>query len=854
MPELAILDGHSIAYRAFFALPEEMQTVNGQVTNAVYGFTRMLIRLLGDRTPERVVVAWDVSRKTFRTEEYGEYKAQRAETPDAFKSQVPLIREILDRLGIPQIDREGFEADDLIASLGSRAVSDGWDVVIVTGDRDSFQLINDGCQVLYMKRGISETVLADASYVRDRYGIDPASYVDFASLRGDPSDNLPGVPGVGEKTAAKLISSYNTLEGVYDQLDEQTPRLKENLENSRDQVFLNRRLMTLVDDLELEVPEPGEPDLERIRELFSNLEFTSLWDDLRTVIAVGEKDRGEPVDCSTVRGDLSQIPEAGLLICELVSDDPSDGLAVVTGETAAVVVEPSEALFEGRRVVAFDAKRVLKITPKAMPEVEMDVALAAYVVDPGLSLGSLDALAEKYLGAELGECSEGTESSKPQGAFDFSEGPNIDQAGRRAIVVRRLYEFFKEALPTHGAEELMSKIEIPLIGVLARMELTGIRVDREYLVSLGEDLRSELTDLEKSIHRSAGEVFNINSSAKLGEILFDKLGLPILKKTATGKPSTDASVLERLDHPVVADLLRYRELEKLRSTYVDGYVPLIGTDGRIHTTFNQMAAATGRLSSESPNLQNIPVRSETGRLVRRAFVASPGYRFVVADYSQIELRVLAHMSEDEGLVEAFRRGEDIHSATASRVFGVEADAVTGEMRRMAKVINFGLLYGMESYGLSERLGIDRSEARTHVDAYFQQFPGVKDYLEGVVEAARRDGFTETMFGRRRYLPELKSDNFRVRQMAERMALNAPIQGTAADIIKIAMIEVDQRLQGSSARLLLQIHDELVVEAPEKELQKTGEIVRSVMEGATQLRVPLTAALGFGANLGETKGE
>ena len=870
MPTLALLDGNSIAYRAFYALPEDLATTSGQVTNAVYGFTRMLIKLLGDHHPEGVAVAWDVSRKSFRTEQYPEYKAQREKAPDHFRSQLGLIDEVLQALKIPQVRLEGFEADDLIATITRRAVEDGWDVLIVTGDRDAFQLIDDNVKVLYTRRGITDTIIADEDYVTDRYGIAPMQYVEYAALRGDTSDNLPGVPGVGEKTATKLLQAHGSLEGIFASLDEQTPRLRENLTAAREQVFLNRQLMQLVDDvdidLEMDALRRGEWEQSEVKKLFESLEFHSLWEDLLSVQPIAGDVPAEVLEVETrLVSDPQQVAALaadGTLVMEVVvSDGEPFGLAVSTGpDTAAVIpfdaLSPLAGALADPEVglIGHDLKETIRSLLELGYEVDglaMDTALAAYVLNPSSRNYELGEVAGRYLGIEV----ESPDEEIEEGTLPFDTGPDLDTAGRRVTAIARLADRLRPELEARDELPLFERFELPLVPVLARMELAGIGVDREYLEEMGEDLRRELTELETKICDIAGEPFNVNSTDQLRHVLFEKLELPVLKKTSTGKPSTDASVLEKLDHPIIEALLRYRELEKLRSTYVDGYLPLIGPDGRIHTRFNQMAATTGRLSSDRPNLQNIPVRSETGRTIRRAFIPTEGWTFLVADYSQIELRVLAHMSGDPGLLDAFNNTEsDIHTATAARVWGVDEKDVQPEMRRRAKMINFGLLYGMEAFGLASRLGISREEAAHHIETYFQQFPDVQAFMQGVVTQARNQGYTTTLFGRRRYLPELKSDNYRIRQMGERMALNAPVQGTAADIIKRAMIELDQALRegGFQSTLLLQIHDELVLEAPPEELESLTETTVRVMEGVADLAVPLVVDIGTGQSLADVK--
>jgi DNA polymerase-1 len=874
MPTLALLDGNSIAYRAFFALPPDLATTSGQVTNAAYGFTRMLIKLLGDHHPDAVAVAWDVSRQTFRSAEYPEYKAQREAAPDAFKSQLPLINEVLNSLGIAQLRLDGYEADDLIASIGEMARTQSWNVLLVTGDRDAFQLIDDHLKVLYTRRGITDVIVADDDYVFERYGIQPNQYVDYAALRGDTSDNLPGVPGGGEKTASKLIADYGSLEGIYDHLAELTPRLRQNLAEHRDQAFLNRKLMKLVRDLDLDLDlarlQLGEWDRGAAKQTFESLEFFSLWEDLLEVrpasgVAVQQAMLETETRLIEAPAEIARLGSTGRLVLDLIDFSGLWGLAVFTGEAQAgaipldafgslapILADPSVAK------VAHDGKDLIRRLLDAGYELAglgFDTALASYLLNPATREYDLASIATKYLKLEL-ESPDQAEATGKQGMLDFSGGPDLDAAGRRVEAVAQLAERLEAELDARDEVDLFRRFELPLVPVLARMEHAGIGVDRTYLEEMGSDLRSRLSELERRIHQEAGDPFNVNSTNQLREVLYEKLKLPILKKTSTGAPSTDASVLEKLaeSHPIVQHLLNYRELEKLRSTYVDGYLPLITTEGRIHTRFNQMAATTGRLSSYTPNLQNIPVRSDTGKTVRRAFVPRNGWTFLVADYSQIELRVLAHMSHDPGLVEAFATEADIHTATASRVFSVPLDQVTSEMRRRAKTINFGLLYGMEAFGLADRLGITRDEARHHIDEYFAQFPDVKAFMDGVVTQARNQGYTTTLFGRRRYLPELKSDNFRIRQMGERMALNAPVQGTAADIIKRAMIDLDSELSRRelATAMLLQIHDELILESPAEELESATELVTRVMEDVVELAVPLRVDVSTGPNLAELK--
>jgi DNA polymerase-1 len=866
VPTLALIDGNSIAYRAFYALPDDLATKSGQITNAVFGFTRMLVRLLKDYHPDAIAVAWDVSRKTFRSDTYPEYKAQRDKAPDHFRSQLPLMDEVLQALEITQLKKEGYEADDIIASLTRQAVDQDWEVLLVTGDRDVFQLVRDGVKVVYTRRGISDVIIADEGYVAERYGIGPDQYVEYAALRGDSSDNLPGVPGVGDKTASRLIAAYGTIDGVYRSITELTPKLMQNLAEHREQVFLNRNLMRLVDDLDVGCSLPDlevkEWDRDTVKDLFDSLEFHSIWSDLEEALP-SARGGGEILDVDTeiVAGadPIEALADEASLIMSLVEDvEGVFGLAVSVGEERAVVIPMDaarpilEGVASGRiEVSGHDLKRLARALLEegydlAVPA--MDTALAAYILNPAQHSYDLAEIAQRTLGIELV-----SPDTQVEGTLPFDTGPDLEMEGRGVEAIRRLVQVLREELDRREELDLFTRFELPLVPVLARMEQIGIGVDRPYLEEMGEDLRQRLGALEAKIHDLVGP-FNVNSTDQLRTVLFDQLGLPVLKKTSTAKPSTDASVLKKLDHPMVTALLEYRELEKLRSTYVDGYLPLIGEDGRIHTTFNQMAATTGRLSSDSPNLQNIPIRSESGRTIRRAFIADEGCEFLVADYSQIELRVLAHMSGDPFLIDAFKKDMDIHTATAARVWRVEPAEVSSEQRRTAKMINFGLLYGMEAFGLADRLGIGREEAREHIDAYFSQFVDVSEFMADVVTAARNQGYTTTLFGRRRYLPELKSDNFRIRQMGERMALNAPVQGTAADIIKRAMIELDAALRDHEmeSRLLLQVHDELILEVPDDERDNAEKMVVGIMEGVASLSVPLRAEIAWGPDLASVK--
>jgi DNA polymerase-1 len=877
MPTLALLDGHSLAYRAFYALPSDLATPAGQVTNAVLGFTNMLVRLLREESPDAIAVAWDVRGPNLRKERFPEYKAQRDAPPDIFASQLPLIREVLDVLKIAQLTSPGYEADDVIATVTACAVAESWQVLVVTGDRDSFQLVDDHVSVLYTRRGISDVVEASPDWIEERYGVTPQQYRDYAALRGDTSDNLPGVPGVGEKTAARLIAEYKDIDGIYAHLDEQTPKLKENLATYRDQVYLNRELMEMYPDVPIvEAPEGvrldsfliKEWERDEVKAVFEGLAFRDVWERLTELGGYHTEEVAARDVAVTSAGSKKQVDDAvagRVAAIEPVWDaEGLSGAVVATSRDSAVYVGDElmgdlvAAVDPEAGFVAHDAKPLLRALAEAdldLPILGFDTALAGYIINPGQRVPELEDLAYKELGISVLPAEESGDAEF-QGSFDFDgvAGPDLEAIARRAVAVAELVPSLRSQLEARGEDELFQSIELPLVPILARMEATGIGVDRDFLEGFGADLRSRLAKLEAAIHDAAGGPFNVNSTLQLREILFDRLGLPVLKKTPKGVPSTDASVLLKLrdEHPMVDDLLTFRELEKLRSTYVDALVPLVEGDGRVRGRFNQMAAATGRLSQEQPNLQNIPVRSEEGRAIRGAFVADEGCVFLVADYSQIELRILAHLSRDPGLVEAFRRDLDIHAATAANVNGIPIEEVNASQRRRAKMINFGLLYGMEAYGLAQRLEISRDEAQHHIDVYFERFPEVRDFMHGIVTAARESGYTTTLLGRRRYLPELASGNFRTRQAGERMALNAPIQGSAADIIKKAMVVLDGRLrdEGWRSEMLLQIHDELVLEVPERELDGVRDLTKSVMEGIVDLDVPLKVETASGRTLAE----
>ncbi|HXY72536.1 MAG TPA: DNA polymerase I, partial [Actinomycetota bacterium] len=891
---LFLLDGHSLSYRAFFALPPSLATTSGQVTNAVYGFTSMLIKLLAEERPDLIAVAFDKGPPTVRLEQYAEYKAGRRETPDEFRQQLPLIHEVVETLRIPIVEVEGYEADDAIATLATQAQDHGVEAVIVTADRDFFQLVRPGITVLFNRKGISDIVRYDEAAITERFGLPPSKYLEYVALKGDASDNIPGVPGVGEKTASKLVQDYGTAENLLENTAELKGRIREGIEAAGDDLVRNRELARLHVDLDLPIgPEDcamGEWDPEAVRRLFNSLEFRTLFERLEDV-GRSTKPAVEAASVDVGTGTVADVERllglTGPKALVVAAADGLQGVAVSPGGGAATF---AAAATLSKKVAAWLADAAApkwvhddKQTRTAFLDagadlrgVEFDTLLAGYLLDPAEAAYPLDALCRTYLGLDVLEAAEavgedggaapapaqksegqlfssGNDGTETAAAAADSAAALARRTGASAAAVGLLAPVMREKVERAGLDGLLRDVELPLSAVLAGMQAFGIALDVEYLREMSENVGDRMATLEADIYRYAGEEFNLNSPPQLRVILYEKLGLSPGKRTSKGALSTDADVLEKLRdrHPIVEAILGYRELSKLKSTYLDALPPLVSPrDGHIHTTFSQVGAATGRLSSRDPNLQNIPVRGDLGREIRRAFVPSgPKRELLVADYSQIELRVLAHLSGDEELAAAFAAGADIHAATAARVFDLPIDEVEPEMRRRAKVVNYGLAYGMNAYGLASRMGIAPDEAQEFIDSYFAGFPRIKDYLDQQVVRAAADGYTSTMLGRRRYLPELQSANPRIRDMGRRMALNAPIQGSAADVLKLAMIEVDSRLASSDLDcvMVLTVHDELVFDVAAGDREAAGALVKSSMEEAYPLSVPLRADLGWGRN-------
>lgn len=851
-PTLLLLDGHSLAFRAFYALPaQNFSTTGGQHTNAVYGFLGMFLGLMEKEQPTHVAAAFDLSGPTFREESFPAYKAQRPATPDEFKGQIGLIRRSLEALGVETIDKEAYEADDIIATLATLGQKAGMRVLICTGDRDSLQLVNDDVTVLYTLKGVSDLHRFTPEAVEEKYGVTPTQYPDLAALRGDTSDNMPGVPGVGPKTAQKWITQYGSLDGVIDVMDDIKGKVGESLRENIDNVKLAREITEMVRDLDvvdsMDDLKPAEVDANEALQVFEDLQFgATLRNRAFRTLGVEFEDTDQiPITQEEIKpGKLATwlkkrtgvaVEVVGESIAILDKDnvgveldlpglDPKDDATLT--DWLADVSKPKwlhNAKETFHQLQRFDME---------LDGVEHDTSLAAYLLRPDVRTGALSDVLQRHAGRELSE--KATPLERAQAVIELIKtlNPELDAAGQSAL-------YFD--------------MEVPLSLILARMEHVGITVDRDLLEELSEDYGAKLAEEVAAAREIADDPkLNLSSPKQLQKVLFEDFDLPKTKKTKTGY-STAAGELEKLaaqsNHPFLAHLMAHREYQKMKST-IDGLVEAIADDGRIHTTFNQKGSATGRLSSSDPNLQNIPVRTEAGRRIRGAFLVGEGYEtLLTADYSQIEMRVMAHLSEDAGLIEAYQSGEDLHNYVGSRVFDVPVDEVTPELRRKVKALSYGLVYGLSAFGLSQQLKISAGEAKGIMENYFERFGGVKNYLDHVVEVAREDGYTQTLFGRRRYLPELSSSNRVARENAERAALNAPIQGTAADIIKIAMLRVDSALREGDykSRVLLQVHDELVVEVAPGELEQMTELLTQEMDHAVSLRVPLDVSAGHGKN-------
>ena len=877
-----LLDGNSLAFRAFYALPaENFKTRGGLTTNAVYGFTAMLINLLRDEQPSHIAAAFDVSRQTFRKEKYPEYKEGRSATPDEFRGQIDITKEVLGALGITTLAEPGFEADDIIATLATQAEQEGYRVLVVTGDRDSLQLVSDDVTVLYPRKGVSELTRFTPDAVVEKYGLTPTQYPDFAALRGDPSDNLPGIPGVGEKTASKWIVEYGSLQSLVDNVDKVKGKVGDALRANLSHVILNRELTDLVKD----VPLPQTPDTlkmqpwdrDQIHRLFDDLEFRVLRDRLFDTLASADPEVEEGFDIRGGALESGALPEwlaehsrgkrFGLAVVgsHRAFDSDATALAIVAADGEGCYIDTATIDSDDEAALASwladqGAQKALHEAKLAMHDlagrgwtlngVTSDTALAAYLVRPGQRSFALDDLSLRYLKREL---RADNPEQQQLSLLDDADGVD-DQAVQtlllRASAVADLAEALDEELARIDSSALLGQMELPVQRVLAELEHVGIAVDLDLLRALQSTFADQIRDAAEAAYAVIGKQINLGSPKQLQVVLFDELEMPKTKRTKTGY-TTDADALQGLcdktGHPFLQHLLAHRDATRLKVT-VDGLLASTAADGRIHTTFNQTIAATGRLSSTEPNLQNIPIRTEAGREIRNGFVVGDGYaELMTADYSQIEMRIMAHLSGDAGLIEAFNTGEDLHSFVASRAFDVPIDDVNAELRRRVKAMSYGLAYGLSAYGLAAQLKISTEEAKVQMEQYFSRFGGIRDYLRDVVDQARKDGYTSTVFGRRRYLPELDSSNRNVREAAERAALNAPIQGSAADIIKVAMINVDTAIKesGLASRMLLQVHDELLFEVADGERDALEKLVRDKMGSAYHLDVPLEVSVGYG---------
>ncbi len=868
-----IIDGSSLVHRAFYALPL-LTTASGLYTNAVYGFTMMMVKLLGELKPDLMVVAFDKGKITFRNEAYAEYKAHRKPTPIELSEQFSLVKEVLQSFGITTMEQAGYEADDIIGTLATLGEKAGHQVIIVTGDRDALQLISPHTKVMLTKKGISDMDVYDGQAFQDKYGVTPSQQIDLKGLMGDSSDNIPGVPGIGEKTATKLIAQYGTIENLLENIDDVSgKKVQENLRNNKEIALLSKKLATIVCDMPIEfVTEKFEfkPDVGTLKELCSKFEFKSLLPKIDTIFAadkaevVSEPESLPQVEMLTKHEEILSLAqeirqlrvfEFYAIVTGKVPELSILGVAVTVGGNTVFIPVESEAwqevlsLFADQAVmkITHDAKKIYHTCLQTGARLEglvFDTVLAAYLLDPTASEYTLARLKEQYLG-------QGSQAQMEK----ISQEPVF--AVWAVETIHDLYPVLKQSLVDNELIELFDTIELPLVEVLSIVESYGIQIDVDYLKIMSDDLGAKIEVLLNEICQCAGEKFNVNSPKQLGLILFEKLNLPVIKKTKTGY-STDVEVLETLSgqHEIIEKILEYRMLTKLKSTYLDGLVTLIcHKTGRIHTTFNQMVTATGRLSSSEPNLQNIPIRTEAGRKIRELFVPGAGYDYIMsADYSQIELRILADMSSDGNLIESFAKNQDVHTRTAAEVFEVPMSEVSADLRSRAKAVNFGIIYGISDYGLSRDIGVSRKEAGEYIQNYFIKYHGVKEFINRVVSEAHTRGYVTTLFGRRRYLPEINSSNFNQRSFAERTAMNTPIQGTAADIIKKAMIDVHHALQREhlQSRILLQVHDELVLEVPKHEVERVTNIVQEAMHQSVKLQVPLVVDVKIGENWAQAK--
>ena len=860
MPKkIVLIDAYSLIYKAYFGV-RPMHSADGTPTNAIYGFMNMLLKLNADESPDMTIAAFDFSKVTFRTEKFADYKAGRESMPEELSAQIPIIMDILEKAGVRILRKEGYEADDIIGSISKQAAGEGYEVIIVTGDRDSFQLVMDNVEVHYAKKGVSDIVIVNSDYIMENYKVTPPQLIDIKALMGDKSDNIPGVKGIGEKTAISLIETYGSVDGVYENIDSIKGKNKEKLLAEKETAYLSRFLAEIDRSLDMGISYeecPVNYSDEGIIEILSALQMKNLLAKLAPSEkeTVKEESREEAVEFVVCEGnDFSAFK--GKTVSSWLNDvNPPYVLSVYDGKKAYLYPDPTIEtlerfyLDEDIKKYTFNLKHLIKSLYEKGTGIEgavLDIMIAAYVLNSNDEKYTIDMLTSRYLGREL---MSGQSSPQPSMLDLLNVDSQYTVIADKVRVVYEIGEILTEKIREENCESLYYDIEHKLIFVLADMELEGFSVDRKYLEELDVDYDRRIETLTDNIRLLAGkdQSFNINSTKQLGVYLFEELKLPVIKKTKTGY-STDIEVLEALydSHPVIPMIIELRRISKLSSTYVKGLIKLIDEKtGRIHTTFNQTVTVTGRLSSSNPNLQNIPVRTDEGREIRKVFVASSPDRVLIdADYSQIELRVLSHIASDERMMEAFRNEEDIHTATASEVFGTHPSMVTKEQRSRAKAVNFGIVYGISDFGLAKDLNIPRSKAKKYIETYFERFPGVKSYMDGIISSAKETGYVTTIFGRKRYIPDILSKNKNIRQFGERTAMNTPIQGSAADIIKLAMIRVRERLleMDTDAKLILQVHDELIIDCPVSDVMIVKEMLKEEMENAAKLNVPLTAEI------------
>lgn len=881
MNKLLLIDGNSIINRAFYGImgSKMLMTEDGTYTNAVYGFLSILFKELEDIKPEYLVVAFDLKAPTHRHKMYDKYKANRHGMPEELAMQMPILKETLKAMNVCIIEKEGYEADDILGTLAKWGQKEELEVTVLTGDRDSFQLIDKNIKVRIprTKMGKTETEDYTVEKIEEEYGLEPLDLIEVKGLMGDTSDNIPGVPGVGEKTALNLIKQYKSIDEVYNHIDEQKGKLKEKLSENKDLAYLSRTLGTIDINAPIEkdlnvfqVEEWNKPE---VLEIFKKLKFNRFIDRF----ALQDNVNGEPLDNSQINTEIEHEKIVDKTKLAELKQEIQENKAMyyyLTEEKFIIYSPKTNKCFSVENVQdfkdIFEDKNILKCSYKQKEEfiilwdngieaknLMFDIAIAGYILNSNINKYTIEYLANEYINFDIAEYLSNTEKTEAEQItlFDNAEEPKEDKTYIYAYTIYKLYNVLTQKMKEAGSIDLFNKIEMPLTEVLASMQYEGIYIDKQELLDFGKELQEKIDILTQEIYELTGEEFNINSTKQLGEILFEKLKLTAKKKTKTGY-STDVDVLEKIkyEHPVIEKILEYRQLQKLNSTYVEGLIPYIDETGRIHSKFHQTVTTTGRISSTDPNLQNIPTRMELGRKLRKVFKPEQGYIFVDADYSQIELRVLAHISEDKNMIEAFCNNEDIHAQAASKVFNIPLEEVTKEERTKAKAVNFGIVYGISEFGLGEQLGVPRKKAKEYIEQYLDKYNGIKEFMTNIVEETKEKGYVETLYHRRRYVPELKSNNYMVRQFGGRVAMNTPIQGTAADIMKIAMINVYNKLKENNlkSKLIVQVHDEILVETLESEKEQIKQIVKEEMENVIKLKVPLLAEVEEGYNWYEAK--